>query len=138
VVGYRRSHVEIVLVGGGAVRQDGSHDSDVWEWDGFSWALAHEDSRLSRIGAHVFFDRLRGGIVSYGGEISTSSGYSDDTSLLRYESLADRETCRLPDDDLDGDGSHGCADPDCAPRCSACGNGVCEPYEDRLICDADC
>jgi hypothetical protein len=128
----------IVLLGGGAVAQDGSHFGDVWEWDGTSWAETIDDPRLARVAAHAFFDRLHGGIVVYGGEVSTSQGNTDQTWLLRWESLAKRETCEFPDDDLDGDGARGCQDPDCAPRCQTCGDGTCDVYEDRLICDADC
>jgi hypothetical protein len=128
----------IVLLGGGAVRLDGSHDSDVWEWDGARWTKSYEDPRLARVGAHAFFDPLHGGIVCYGGEVSDVEGITDETWILRWESQAPRETCRFAEDDLDGDGLAGCADPDCAPRCGTCGSGTCEAYEDRLICDAGC
>jgi hypothetical protein len=128
----------VVLLGGGAPNANGAHYSDVWEWDGTSWEKVHDDPTLARVGAHAFFAPLLGGIVTYGGQVSEDGGFSRRTYVLQWASLADREPCRLDEDDLDGDGSHGCDDPDCAPRCSGCGNGTCEPYEDRFICDADC
>jgi cysteine-rich repeat protein len=129
----------VVLLGGGAQHYNGAHYSDVWEWDGTSWERVHEDPAVARLGAHGFFAPLLGGVVSYGGELSLGGGASAATHVLQWQSSAERETCRIADDeDLDGDGSHGCDDPDCAPRCSGCGNGTCEPYEDRFICSADC
>ncbi len=129
----------IVLLGGGSVAQDGAHYSDVWEWDGTHWTKTFDDPRLARVAAHTFFDPLYGGIVTFGGNISNTEGTTGTTWLLRWESLAKRETCRLADDpDVDGDGLAGCADPDCAPRCRTCGDGTCDLHEDRLICPADC
>ena len=75
------------------------------------------------------------------------------TWRLAFESALVRpERCLLATADSDRDGLAGCADPDCwsrcAPLCSPaapcdpaaprCGDGVCGPIEDYLICPGDC
>jgi cysteine-rich repeat protein len=124
---------------------------DAWEWDGTSWTEVHDDPRLARSGQQAFFDPVRGGVVVFGGATGTT-GTSDQTWILRRESLSPREDCRLVED-RDRDTLAGCDDPDCWGRCSPtcppdtscaassprCGDAACDPIqEDRLICPDDC
>jgi hypothetical protein len=96
------------------------------------------------------YDPIHHELVRYGGD--ALSGSADDTWVLRWESLVASERCVLADADDDGDGLVGCADPDCWARCASqcppgtscpptashCGDGVCDPIEDKFICPMDC
>lgn len=138
----------VVMYGG----VDNQSMNDAWEWDGTAWTrlqLAVEG--LPREAPSFWYDSRARRAIAFGGY-----GFVDlqnDTAALGYQSLTDvDETCLIATDDDDGDGLAGCADPDCWARCSPlcppnascpadaprCGDGTCDPVEDRLICPSDC
>ena len=124
--------------------------SDVWEWDGATWAREAVTNSPIRTG-HAMASAVAGGVTMIGG--STSLGTpADGAWLLRWDGTSPTEACRSAIDG-DGDGLAGCADPDCwwacAPLCPPgapcdpasprCGDGVCnDALEDGWICPADC
>ncbi len=86
----------------------------------------------------------------FGGN-SGSSALAD-TWTFGYQRPGPIEACRFGHDG-DFDGLLGCADPDCfgicTPQCNPtimtcspswphCGDGVCQPVEDKRLCPADC
>lgn len=128
-------------------------DSGVWEWDGSTWTRQTPEGSLRlRYAAPAAYDSVGQRIVMFGG---ASADYFADTWAIEHVSPSERpERCRVATDDLDGDGLAGCADPDCwgrcAPKCEPgrcddpaavsprCGDDVCDPVEDALLCPADC
>jgi cysteine-rich repeat protein len=121
----------VVMLGGA------SGQGDMWEWNGTSWtqvpiALPHQRSI-----AGAAYDRIARGIVLFGG-LEAAGPANGDTWLFRYESLLADERCLSASADADGDELRGCDDPDCFARCDGCGDNVCAPIEDKLICPADC
>jgi hypothetical protein len=124
----------LVLYGGVDSTGAGSLD-DVWEWTGFSWALAaaKDSRRLDSFGMTSGFD---GGVLVFGGR-TRPFGVSDEIFRLRYDGPARYETCI--DIDVDGDGLAGCADADCAATCTSCGDAVCDgTFETCTSCAEDC
>lgn len=97
------------------------------------------------------FDAVKRELVMFGG--TGLSGNRRDTWSLRHDTpLPLAERCVLADEDLDGDGLAGCADPDCWGRCAPlcppgtscgaaavrCGDGTCTAIEDHALCPTDC
>ncbi len=125
--------------------------------DPFEWNGTSVDERLpplaptQRAGTPLAYDQIHHTVVVLGG--ADSIGGLDDTWVRRFESAGHPpERCERAADDTDGDGFAGCADPDCYGRCTPlclpgttcdptdphCGDGVCGPVEDHLLCPADC
>jgi hypothetical protein len=125
--------------------------SDVWEWDGTSWQLlAPESASPARDFQGLVYDSVHRQMMMFAGQSFT--GILDDTLVLEWSSSRRTEGCRVSTADDDGDSLSGCQDPDCWGRCTPrcppgvscdpsyahCGDGVCEPNEDHLICPDDC
>ena len=126
-----------VVLYGGRDGNGGQIFGDVWLWNGSEWTqLQAANAPDPRFAAMAVYDSLRHGLVTFGGrENSTESA---ETNLLLYRGLVPPEACGFANEDTDGDGLAGCADPDCAGRCASCGDGTCSLNEDYLICPADC
>ncbi len=129
----------LVLVGGST---PGGWLTDAWLWTGTGWELAQSITApaglLGLVGAR---DPL-GGITMFAN--------ASQWRLRREASGVPAERCENPEDDADGDGYRGCADPDCWQRCSPlcppgqggcegprCGDEVCSAIE-AGFCTADC
>lgn len=123
---------------------------DMLEWDGetlVSRTLPLMPPRRSS--SPIVFDTVAHAAVVVGGS-GTQTALAD-TWVRVFESYdVPPERCVDAMEDSDGDGFFGCADPDCAGRCTPeclpgrpcstgprCGNGTCDPLEDYLIC-GDC
>jgi hypothetical protein len=145
-LGFHTARGRTVQFGG--TRNNTSLD-ETWEWDGASW-----DQRLPatspapRTSAAIAYDAVHGQLIIFGG-----SPASNDTWAYTFSSTGSPpEACKLAAADTDSDGLAGCADPDCWGRCRPfsppgttcsallprCGDAVCSPVEDSLICPADC
>ena len=143
-IAYDPQRQRTILVGGGS--------DDAWEYDGATWQkLSIASEAPPRTFPMTVYDPVRRELVVFGG--LGLINYRSDTLVLRYETpLGADERCGFADEDLDGDGLAGCADPDCwarcAPRCPPgkscdplaprCGDGQCSPIEDRYLCPSDC
>jgi cysteine-rich repeat protein len=129
--------------------------SDTWELDASSWKqLIPEVVPPGRAG-HTLIPTLDGaGMLSFGGNIGSTVGNiipTNEVWRLRFRSGQRYELCAL-DQDRDGDGLAGCADPDCWAACSPlcppgvscepswprCGDGTCSGTETCRICPMDC
>lgn len=112
-----------------------------WRWNGMDWSIAPTSSRppSPRRGASCVYDAARQSVVLVEG--LGDLGVTADTWELRFERVTlqrSDERCRLAVDS-DGDGHSGCADPDCAGTCVACGDGTCaDEIETNDNCPADC
>ncbi len=142
---YDPQRRRILLVGG-------LSDIDLSEYDGTTWQpVAVSNRPPPRYSASVAYDTVGRQLIVFGGGGLT--GYRNDTWSMRYEApLEPEERCALADEDLDGDGAAGCADPDCWARCTPrcppatscdpstprCGDAECSTVEDTLLCPADC
>jgi len=80
------------------------------------------------------FDQVSGRVVLFGGSGVTTS---NETWTLGYTPLVAGEACSAGAD-YDGDSLVGCADVECAPVCTTCGNSNCDPLENCRSCPADC
>jgi hypothetical protein len=128
------------------------HD-DIWMWDGVDWALrALQQQGPLRAYSSTTFDSIRRKGVRFGGT-DFLGGFVTDTWGHEMSAPGNSaERCLLANEDFDGDGLAGCADPDCWGRCSPlclpgeacpstaprCGDGTCSPVEDRALCPVDC
>lgn len=140
----------LVLFGGtgGAAWRDST-----WEWDGTRWSEIIVDAPTTRA-YHAAIEHPNGGsIFVLGGyaQSAATSGVTNDQVEFGYASTMPQEGC-LDGSDHDGDGSSGCADPDCWPRCSPmcppgvtcaptaarCGDGTCSALENCRSCPGDC
>ncbi len=146
---YDARRKRVVLFGG---RSQASWFNDTWEWDGAAGTWREVGTILSppaRSGGAMAQDP-RGSLLVLGG-INATGGSASELFRLRYErGLEPAEQCTLATVDLDKDGLAGCADPDCWTRCSPfcapgapctamrCGDAICDPAEDYLLCPADC
>jgi cysteine-rich repeat protein len=123
----------IVLFGGQA--DSGAYD-DTWAYDGATWSRIYSPvGPTRRIGPAMTFDSARGYVVMYGG--GALAGQDVTTWRLATQPSAPIESCTT-NIDHDRDGARGCADNDCSGRCTACGNGACDPTENCHTCPADC
>ena len=139
-----------VLYGG--LNANAQQLADTWEWDGTSWRelkpIAIPDARH---GMAMTYDVIRHRVVLFGGVSATA--ILAKTWTHGFESAAaPPERCMLANEDSDLDGLAGCADPDCIGRCAPlcipglpcdpalpqCGDTICAPIEDYLICPTDC
>ena len=102
--------------------------NDTWRWDGTRWLRVDVEALppASYEGAFVY-ERAKQRFVSYGPQ----------TWVLQWTSSIHDEVCQVGFDG-DGDGLQACADPDCDPVCSACGNTICDPSESCRGCPVDC
>jgi len=140
-----------VLIGGTDYPVASGTFDDWWEWDGTTWTMAGSDPAIARSGHAAFYDAFRRGIVIHGGAKSALARdvTNDETWMLTFTAAGEgRETCQLDNEDADGDGRMGCDDPECWARCAPlcppgtscpadapkCGDGVCSPVEDYVIC----
>jgi cysteine-rich repeat protein len=128
----------------------GGQFDDTWEWDGVRWtALAPLEPPPRRSGAAMIYDEVHRQLAMFGG---MATEVHDNIAVRTYVSPGHAVERCLRAVDTDGDGLAGCADPDCAGRCwpgcaaasgcdpdhAHCGDTVCSPVEDYLICPADC
>ena len=127
-----------------------SQRNDTWEWDddGNAW---REQATVLVPGfrsGHTMATDVTGSVIAIGGELGITPSGLGPFRLRSELSLEPPESCTTTDDS-DGDGARGCADPDCAWRCTplcapntscaSCGDGTCWPFlEDHLLCPADC
>ena len=110
---------------------------DAWEWDGASWSLVPvPNAPPPRSLAALAASSDGKGVVMFGGQDPLAGGLNDQW-LLSWDSDNTDEICTRPED-ADGDGLVGCADGDCWPVCSLCGDGICELVENSWMCPADC
>lgn len=108
--------------------------ADTWELDGSTWRQLSTRPPDVRQG-HSFTPLADGtGALMFGG--SVTSTVSDQLWRLRWDNDQPSELCIA--EDTDGDTLAGCADPDCALRCTHCGDGQCTPTEDCALCPMDC
>lgn len=138
----------MVLLFGGTDLTTGLPSNAVWEWNRVIWRLrAPPIAPPPRFGAAVSYDPVLHRIFMFGGEDEV--GALGDTWSYGFQAATPADACI--DTDTDGDGLAGCGDPDCWARCTPycppaatcaspplCGDGVCQPLEDDLLCDADC
>ncbi len=125
-----------------------------WLWDGTQWTEQELQSTAPQFDAAppMVFDPIRHSLVMFGG-YSLIFGPTSATWAGEVRAPGTSvERCLLANEDADGDGLAGCADPDCWGRCDPlcppgdtcpavrphCGDGTCDPVEDALICPADC
>src|SRR5262249_35196272 len=123
-----------LLVFGGRTSVQGVQDS--WEWTG-TWKQLDLDFAPAPRGLHGMASS-RDGVVLFGGRSGNAGSTStvlSDTWELRSESSVRPDVCH--DRDGDNDQKVGCADPDCAADCTACGNGVPDPRETCRTCPED-
>ena len=125
--------------------------NEVWEWDGTTWTLSATVDAVSRESPTLFYDAVDRVMVLFGGRDLASRDHND-TWIRELTSGELKERCLLADEDRDGDGLAGCADPDCFGRCvptcapntscpataPRCGDGSCSLTEDAQLCPADC
>lgn len=146
---YDPRRQRVILFGG---RAGATKLNDSWEWDGTlgTWTeLAAVASPSIRSSMTMAAD-VTGGLIIVGGTNLAGTALRDVYRLRAEQSLQPPEQCTLGTDDTDRDGLLGCTDPDCWLRCAplcapgtscsgpACGDGICSPIEDYLLCPADC
>ena len=98
--------------------------------------------------AAATYDTTRGEVVLFGGGLGNALSFNQ-TWTASY-SGPNEEVCEAGLD-VDGDGTRGCDDSDCALACAPdcfgdapcavgpqCGDGVCSPIESDRTCPADC
>lgn len=143
----------LVLFGGAG----SGYYRDAWLWNGQTWSeLAVRDVPKARAGHWMGYHAASRQMVMGGGVDGQT--YPTDVLGLAYTGFTSApvaETCRYSNEDADGDGRAGCADPDCWHRCDPlcppatscdaargrCGDGICDEFNDRedyLICPNDC
>ena len=128
--------LERVLLFGGAEPSAAVPTNVTYAWDGTTWSvLTPALSPSGRFDAAMVFDPVLNRMLIAGGA-GQNAALGFDTWAYGFESARPTETCI--DHDTDGDGLVGCADPDCAARCASCGDTLCSPLEDYLLCPADC
>jgi hypothetical protein len=146
---YDPARKRVVMFGG--VNATQASFNDTWEWDGTAWTEVVVPAPPGlRWGAALAYDAVHRQQVLFGGDGVLE--FNGETWTFDYEAPASpAESCAFADQDTDGDGLAGCADPDCWGRCDQecppatpctsrrkCGDGICDPVEDYLICPADC
>jgi hypothetical protein len=147
---YDVSRGAIILFGGGV--NSGQLD-DTWELGSTGWTdlTRAGETPPARSNVGMAYDAARGQMIIFGG--FNTSGTLADTWAFRYErAVAADERC-ISGVDGDGDTKIGCADPDCAGRCTPlcnpglmtcdaswphCGDAICQPIETKRLCPADC
>lgn len=124
---------------------------EIWEWNGTQWNKRRPEPTpgpLYRPAAA--YHAVRGEIVMFGGR--SNGTITNSMTTVAYQPNAASEACTFATLDYDNDGLAGCADPDCAARCTplcvglpscpadspTCGDGTCDPLEDCALCPADC
>jgi hypothetical protein len=123
--------------------------NETWERTVNGWSqLFPTFSASARDVEAMTFDAIHGQVVMFGG-----TPVNSETWVFSYVSTSSpTESCTGATVDSDGDGLAGCADPDCWGRCTpfcpprttcdntlpSCGDGVCGPVEDKLLCPTDC
>jgi hypothetical protein len=134
---YDRVAGASILFGG--VSLGGGPIDETWLWDGQWHQLAPTLSPPGR-GGNVAFGAPDGaGIYVAVGTTDLDDGgvqYTD-AWRLQYTSDESHETCAIAVDN-DNDGKVGCDDPDCAPSCAYCGDGICSTQENCRMCADDC
>jgi hypothetical protein len=111
-------------------------NDEMWEWNGDVWRkiLVTTNAPARRNGAAIY-DPVSTRILLFGGVQAMAS--FEETWAFEFASASTHvETCF--DLDEDNDGLSGCDDPDCAARCSVCGDATCSPLENRFLCPNDC
>lgn len=140
---------KIVLFGGKS--DDGGNDT--WEWNGTGAGLwtrlapAVVPSQRSGMG---FAQDITGGLIAIDGNGGGAVivGVQRLTSELSTDGV---DACQDATVDSDSDMAKGCTDPDCWTRCTPmcppgtscpsgprCGDSMCNPFEDFLLCPSDC
>jgi hypothetical protein len=123
---------------------------EMWEWDGVAWTKKVPVPTLPPLYRPTgVFDPIRNELLLFGGR--TAGTYQNTTRAIFYQPNVAPEACTSAAIDYDHDGLAGCADPDCASRCAPlcidgvcpanapkCGDGICDPLEDCLLCPDDC
>ncbi|MBL0219694.1 MAG: hypothetical protein IPQ07_38240 [Myxococcales bacterium] len=129
-----------------------SQFEDTWELAAGAWTQQFTPARPGVRQGHTLTPLADGsGVMTFGGLINNGTG-SPELWRLRWVNSSTYETCAV-DDDGDGDGLAGCADPDCWTRCTPmcppgttcdpswphCGDDMCNtPLEDCRLCPSDC
>lgn len=151
---YQRTSGEILLFGGYG---EAGPQHDTWLYHDGAWQLLLTAIRpVVRTKHALAHDPVRNRVVLFGGQSATASSLHDTWELTFASASAPPDRCLDASLDSDSDGFAGCADPDCAYRCSPlcpalatcdqptaprCGDGVCDSYhlrEDALLCPSDC
>jgi cysteine-rich repeat protein len=117
--------------------------SDAWEYDGTTWSLLPLTNHPEARDGAAMLPARHGVLVSGGSQIvqgvtTVFQSYGGgELWRLRWDDSDPDEVCTQFDGD--GDGAIGCADPDCAAICSACGDGYCYPGSGSCrVCPQDC
>jgi cysteine-rich repeat protein len=147
---WHGSRGSLVMFGG--VLATFSQYDDTWELRGSAWTQQPIAERPEKRNGHSTSQLPDGsGVLVFGGLLNNNTG-SAELWRLRWSNDRPHELCTL-DVDNDGDGSAGCADPDCWARCSPlcppgavcdpswprCGDGSCNAaLEDCHLCPMDC
>lgn len=123
---------------------------EIWEWNGSLWNKRRpEPSPGPLYRPAAAYHAVRGEIVLFGGR--TNGTITNSMTTIGYQPNAATEACTSATLDYDNDMLAGCADPDCAARCTPlcmgmatctsgprCGDGTCDPLEDCALCPTDC
>jgi len=133
----------------GVVQIFGLYD-DLWELTATSSAQRFAPAGPGIRFGHVMAPTRDGsGVITFGGGNEATA--TNELWRLRWQGPGPVEACTV-DEDLDGDGLAGCADPDCwavcAPLCPPgapcapaeprCGDAACDATETCRMCAADC
>ncbi len=103
---------EVIVFGGdtNSASDSGTPLHDVWAWNGVRWREIYASNAPSAVsGVSMVYDPSRAAMFAVGGGIGVMR--------LRWESPEGRSDICDAGLDLDGDGLHGCADPDCNWAC---------------------
>jgi hypothetical protein len=127
-------------------------NEDLWEWTGSAWQKRALSGVVpSKYQTAVAYHGATREVVAFGGADSTNTATAG-TVMLRYQPNVPTESCVDAQIDYDRDGRLGCADDECwsactplcppgapcSPTAPRCGDGTCNPFEDCLMCPADC
>jgi hypothetical protein len=141
----------VVMFGGAVNGSIPINYDDLWEWDGATWTQRTPSTLPAiRTSAGVAYDTIRGQLVMFGGR--TRGAFDNDTWRYQYRSGSFPPDRCVAGQDTDGDGLVDCADPDCWGRCTPscppgttcdptrprCGDGMCSPVENTVVCPEDC
>jgi cysteine-rich repeat protein len=128
---YDRARGRVVLLGGS------TSSSIEAEWDGSTWSQTPLASIVPLPLADVaaVYDDARAEIVRFGGV--DGAGAADGRTWIGSYRGPDDEICGSGQD-VDHDGTIGCADADCAGACARCGDGGCDDAENDRLCPVDC
>lgn len=138
-------------------------DREIWTYNGTTWTPQRTLTRGGALATAIAYDAMHGEIVRFGAvtpafnpfwrPLAAGATVTNETWKLAFSTLlAPPDHCDAAVDS-DGDALFGCADPDCAARCSPlcifgepcaptlphCGDGLCNPsLENYRMCSADC